>query len=116
MREALQGYGLMEDQLRAQSLGQLTVLRFIDQRFRPAVIVTDDELRTYYDQHLSELPPPDRAHARSRRQYRADNGFEALEPKVRTLIEGQRINENFTQWLEQARKRTRIEYRQEAFQ
>jgi len=106
MREPLQRYGITEDQLRAQLLWQLTVLHFIDQRFRPAVIVTDEEVRAYYDQHLAEL----------RRQYRDDNSFEALAPKIRTLLEGQRINENFNQWLEQARKRARIEYRQEAFQ
>jgi hypothetical protein len=106
MREALQRYRITEEQLRAQLLWQLTVLRFIDQRFRPAVIVTDEEVRAYYDQHLTDL----------RRQYPQDNSFEALQPKVRALLEGERINEAFTQWLEQARKRTRIEYRQEAFQ
>ena len=106
MREALQRYGIAEDRLRAQLLWQLTVLRFIDQRFRPAVIVTDEEVHAYYDQHLAEL----------RRQYPGDNSFEALEPKVRSLLEGQRINEAFNQWLEAARKRTRIEYRQEAFE
>ena len=106
MREALRRYGITEDQLRAQLLWQLTVLRFIDERFRPAVIVSDEEVRAYYDQHLAEM----------RRQYPADTSFEALEPKTRSLLEGQRINESFTQWLEAARKRTRIEYRQEALQ
>jgi hypothetical protein len=106
MREELQRYGITEDQLRAQLLWQLTILRFIDQRFRPAVIVTDDEVHAYYNQHLAEL----------RRQYPDNYSFEALEPKIRSLLEGQRINENFTQWLEEARKRYRIEYRQEAFE
>ncbi len=106
MREALQRYGITAEQLRAQLLWQLTVLRFIDQRFRPAVIVADDEVRAYYDQHLAEL----------RRQYPDENSFEGLEPKIRGVLEGQRINENFNQWLEQARQRYRIEYRQEAFQ
>jgi hypothetical protein len=106
MREALQRYGITEDQLREQLLWQLTVLSFIDQRFRPAVVVTDEEVRAYYDQHLAEL----------RRQYPDDNSFEALGPKIRSLLEGQRINESFNQWLEQARKRARIEYKQEAFQ
>jgi hypothetical protein len=106
MREELQRYGITEDQLRAQLLWQLTVLRFIDQRFRPAVIVSDEELHTYYTQHLAEL----------RRQYPGDGSFEAMEPKIRSLLEAQRINENFNQWLEEARKRYRIEYRQEAFE
>jgi hypothetical protein len=106
MRAELQRYGITEDQLRAQLLWQLTVLRFIDERFRPAVIVTDEEVHAYYDQHLAEL----------RRQYPENRNFEALEPKILSLLEGQRINENFNQWLEQARKRARIEYRQEALQ
>jgi hypothetical protein len=105
MREALQRYGITEDQLRTQLLWQLTVLRFIDQRFRPAVIVTDDEVQAYYNQHLADL----------RRQYPQNNSFEALGPKIRSLLEGERINESFNQWLEEARKRHRIEYRQEAF-
>jgi hypothetical protein len=105
-REALQHYGVTENQLHAQLLWQLTVLRFIDQRFRPAVIVTDEEVRAYYDQHLAEL----------RRQYPADSTFETLEPKLRSLLEGQRIDESLNRWLDEARKRDRIEYRQEAFQ
>jgi hypothetical protein len=106
MRAELQRYGITEGQLPAQLLWQLTVLRFIDERFRPAVIVTDEEVRAYYDQHLAEL----------HRQYPDNNSFEALEPKIRSLLEGQRINETLNQWLEQARKRARIEYRQAAFQ
>jgi hypothetical protein len=106
MRAELQRYGITGEQLRAQLLWQLTVLRFIDERFRPAMIVTDDEVRAYYDQHLAEL----------RRQYPQNNSFETVAPKIRSLLEGQRINEAFNQWLEQARKRTRIEYRQEAFE
>jgi hypothetical protein len=106
MRETLQRYGITEAQLRAQLLWQLTVLSFIDQRFRPAVYVTDEEVRTYYDQHAAELG----------RQYPGANSFEALEPKIRNLLEGERINESFNQWLADARKRTRVEYKQEAFQ
>lgn len=106
MRGALQRYGITEQQLRAQLLWQLTVLRFIDQRFRPAVTVTDEEVRASYDQHVAEL----------RRQYPDDNSFETLEPKIRSQLEGQRINDAFNEWLEAARKRARIEYKQEAFQ
>jgi hypothetical protein len=106
MRAELQRYGITEDHLRVQLLWQLTVLRFIDERFRPAVIVPDEEVHAYYDQHLAAL----------RRQHPENSSFDAVEPKIRSLLEGQRINENFNQWLEQARKRERIEYKQEAFE
>jgi len=105
LREELRRYGLTGDELRAQLLWNLTVLNFIDQRFREGVLVTDEELRAYYDQHLAEL----------RREYPKDSSFETLGPKIRSSLEGQRVDQNFNNWLTQARKRYRIEYKQEAF-
>jgi hypothetical protein len=103
---ALERYGLDEAELREQLSWQLTVLRFIDQRFREGVLITDDDARMYYDQHLAEL----------RKQYPQNNSFEALEPKIRESLEGARVDQNFDQWLDGARKRAKVEYMQEAFQ
>ena len=100
LRQALAPYGLTEDQLRAQLLWQLTVLAFIDERFRPGVLVTDEEVRQYYDQHLAEL----------KRQYPRDNTFETLASKIRSNLEGERINEQFESWLESTRKQQRVEF------
>lgn len=105
LQEALATYGITEDQLRQQLLWQLEVLRFIDQRFRSGVLVTDDDVRSYYDQHHAELA----------RQNPKNAGIEALEPQIRQSLEGERINQNFAQWLEEARRRDRIQYHQEAF-
>jgi peptidyl-prolyl cis-trans isomerase SurA len=106
MRAALSKYGLTQQQLREQLLWQLTVLRFIDQRFRAGVLVTDDDVKNYYDQHQEEL----------RRQNPQANSLEGLQPKIRSSLEGERINEIFNQWLEHERKISRIEYKQEAFE
>jgi peptidyl-prolyl cis-trans isomerase SurA len=106
LREALARYGLTEDDLREQLLWQLTVLRFIDQRFRVGVLVTDEEVHAYCEQHPSEL----------RRQYPNAGNCEALAPKIKSSLEGERINQNFNEWLAQARKSERIEYKREAFQ
>ncbi|HUQ91686.1 MAG TPA: hypothetical protein VM120_08390 [Bryobacteraceae bacterium] len=99
-RESLGAYNLTEFELRDRLLWQLTVLRFIDQRFRPGVLVSDQEVRSYYDQHAAEPQSP----------------FPALEPKIRALLEAERINKNFEQWLDDSRKRIRIDYKQEALQ
>jgi hypothetical protein len=106
LRTALSSYGLDEDDLRKQFLWELTVLRFIDQRFRPGVQVTDEDLRSYYDQHLVDL----------KREYPKNNSFDALQTQVRASLEGERVNEAFTAWLADARKQVRIEYREGAFQ
>ena len=106
LRQKLSSYGLTEEQLRAKLLWQLEVLRFIDRRFRPGVLVTDEEVRAYYNEHRNDL----------KRQYPQTTSFEALEPKIRAALEGERINESFVNWLNRARQRDRIEYRPGAFQ
>jgi hypothetical protein len=105
LRSALAKYGLTEDQLRKYLLWQLTVLRFIDQRFRPGVLVTDEDVRAYYEQHREEL----------QKAYPQDNSIEALDAKIREIIVGERVNQAFEEWLQQTRARTRIEFRDAAF-
>ncbi len=106
LRAGLQRDRLTETELREQLLWQITVLQFINQRFRGGVVVTDQDVRSYYAQHIAEL----------RREYPKNNSFDALEPKIRDLIEGQRINESFNEWLDQARKSERVEFKQGALE
>ena len=106
LRAELSRYGLTEEELREQLLWQLTVLRFIDQRFRAGVLITDEDVRNYYDQHLADL----------KRQYPQDSSYKALEPKIRASLEGERINQNFVESLERARKRVHVRYIQGAFE
>ena len=56
LSQALAQYGLTEEQVRDHLLWQLTVLRFINERFRAAVLVADEEIRNYYDQHRVNFP------------------------------------------------------------
>jgi hypothetical protein len=104
--EALQRYGLIESELREQLLWQITVLQFINQRFRGGVVVTDEDVRGYYDQNLAELG----------REYPKDSSFETLAAKIRTTLEGERVNQAFNDWLDQARKSERVEFKQGAFE
>ena len=105
-QQALARYGLSEDELRMQLQWQLDVLTFIDQRFRPGVLVTDEQVKSYYEEHLAAL----------RRSYPNANTFQEMAPKVRSLLEGQQLNQLFDQWLRQERARDQIEYMQGAFQ
>jgi hypothetical protein len=98
-------YQLTEQQLRRHLMWQLTVLRFIDERFRAGVLVTDEDAAAYYRQHQAELQ---KANPRN-------STLEALGPTIRETITGERINDAFEEWLTEARRGTRIEYRQQAF-
>jgi peptidyl-prolyl cis-trans isomerase SurA len=106
LHAALGRYALTESELHQQLLWQITVLRFINQRFRGGVVVTDEEIRDFYDERYVEL----------RKQYPKDNSLEALEPKIRTMLEGQRVNQAFNEWLDQARKSAKVEFKQGAFE
>ena len=101
---ALERYGLTRVALSTQLLWQLTVLRFIDQRFRAGVFVSDDQVRQYVQQHQAEL-----------RKQNPGAAGDVLERKARELLEGEQVDKNFADWLVGTRKSTRIEYKPEAF-
>jgi hypothetical protein len=105
-RQELARYGLTEGELRLQLPWQLDVLKFIDERFRPVVLIADEQVRDYYNQHKADLA----------RQFPQLKTYEALEPNIRASLEGEEINKNFDQWLAAARQRDRIVNRQEALQ
>lgn len=102
MKAELLARGITEEQLRAQLLWQLTVLRFIDERFRAGVLVSDQEVKAYYDERLADLK---KANPNA-------SSLEAMTPKIRETLEGEQINKNFEEWLAEAQKMNRIEFRE----
>jgi hypothetical protein len=107
-RQALNKYGIGESDLKAYLLWQITLLRFIDIRFRPAVQVTDDDMQKYFNQHLAEW---ERQAAPGKKI-----AFDDVRDRILQTLTDQRVDEQLDQWLAQTRKRTRIEFHQEAFQ
>jgi peptidyl-prolyl cis-trans isomerase SurA len=100
-KAALEQYGITEGQLRRQVEWQTTVLHFIEQRFRPGVLISDQETQQYFQQHSAELR-------------RGAGGKTVSLEEVRDTIEqqlaGERVNQQFFAWLEQARKEATIKY------
>jgi hypothetical protein len=103
---ALTRYHLTTDELQAELLWQLTVLQFIQQRFQSEVSVSDGEVRSYYEQHVADL----------RREHPRNSSFEALQPDIRRILEGEAINKAFEDWIGGTRQGVHIVYREEAFQ
>lgn len=99
---ALKRYGLSEVEMRTQFQWQLTVLRFIDLRFKPAVLVTDDEVEKYYRDHTTAL----------NHQY-PGKSLDDLRDQIRDIIAGERVNQLFFTWLNEQRKDTKIQYLEE---
>ena len=87
--QALARNGITEAQLRDRLSWQLTVLAFIDARFRPEVTISNKDINDYMTSHKSANP---------------------TEAQVRELITGERVNKLLNSWLDDARKDTRVEY------
>jgi hypothetical protein len=97
---ALTQSGISESELDNRLLWQLTVLRFIDVRFRPEVIVSDQEVEQYYNSHRAQIK----------------SSLEAAQPQIVELITGERINDLLDQWLRRTRAQTHIEYLEKSLQ
>jgi peptidyl-prolyl cis-trans isomerase SurA len=104
LQKGLERYGLTESQLKQYLLWQLTVLRFVDQRFRPAVQMTDEDIEKYYREHVSQFQKAGSSQPESLEEARGE---------IQQSISGDRMNQLFYAWLEQRRKGTVIQYREE---
>ena len=53
-QKELQDYGITEDALKRHLRWQLTLLRFVDFRFRPGIQIPDADVQAYYQEQRSE--------------------------------------------------------------
>ena len=104
MQAAIRRYGLVEPDLRFEFRSQLTVLRFIDLRFKPAVLITDEEIQKYYREHRTALV---RAHP-------GKNSLDDLRDEIRDTLAGEKVNEQFFAWLDDQRKNNKVEIYEES--
>ena len=100
--QALKRYGLSDTELRTQFEWHLTVLRFIAARFKPAVLIEDDEIEKYYRDHRAAL----------QRRY-PDKAPEDLRESIRDILTGESVNKLFFNWLDEQRKDSNIKYLEE---
>ena len=106
-RASLEAYRVSEADLVVQLQWQVTLLRFIDSRFRPGIQVAPEDVTSYYEQKFlrewratSSAPPPPAGQVRNR---------------IELLLEQQQLDASVERWLNQARTQTTIRFREEAF-
>jgi len=106
-RHALAQYGVSEEDLKARLVWQLTLLRFIDVRFRPGIQIGDEEIRKYFDQHM-------RAGLAAAHPGLTPSVDEHRAGILQKLI-SQAADQQVEQWLKESRRRTRIQFHEEIF-
>lgn len=97
---ALKSYGVAEIDLRTQVQWQLTILKFIDIRFKPAVLVTDEQIEKYYNEHAAALA----------REHPGKSSLDEVRGEIRDILAGQEENREFFSWLDEQRKDAKIQY------
>jgi hypothetical protein len=98
-RQALDKYGITEEALKQRLWWQTTLLRFIDYRFRPGILVPDKDIQSYYDmevvkwkgQGIKQIP-----------------SFEESREKIGELLTDQRIDQAIDQWLADTKKQIAV--------
>ncbi|MBZ5612022.1 MAG: hypothetical protein LAP38_27500 [Acidobacteriia bacterium] len=103
--QALAQSGITEDGLKQRLWWQVTLLRFIDYRFRSGIQIGDSDVDAYYQQQLPKWreqgiqPIPSRDDAR---------------PQIEEILTQQRIDQNLDTWLAEARTQVPIRYLDES--
>lgn len=100
LQQSLRGYGLTVPDLRYTFRWQLSVLRFVDVRFKPAVVVTDNEIEQYYNSHLAAL----------RRAHPSGYSLEDLRSVIHDNLVNEKVNQRFFAWLDDQRKDAKIQF------
>jgi hypothetical protein len=97
-QQSLHNAGITAAEVKDRLLWQLTVLRFIDARFRPAVVISDQDVQEYLASHpgRSSLPKDHQA--------------------ISDEISGERVNALLDDWLSEQRKQVRVEYLEKSLQ
>lgn len=102
---ALREYNITDAEVRDAFRWQVTLLDFIDQRFRPGIQVSDEDIRDYYDTQVAKPTTPEAAPS-----------FEESRARIEQILTEERVNSALDRWLGQARTQLRIRYKEEAFQ
>lgn len=104
-QQMLREYAISEDALKRRLLWQLTLLRFVDFRFRPGIQIPDADVKNYYDQEVTKWKQQDVEPVPTLEDSRA---------KIEDILTQQRIDQALDTWLVESRKQVIINYQDQA--
>jgi hypothetical protein len=99
--DALQSYGITVDELTRRLWWQLTLLRFIDYRFRPGIQIPPADVQAYYRQQVSEW---------EQKGTKPIPTLEESRDQIEEILTQKRIDQALDQWIKDTRNQVTITY------
>jgi peptidyl-prolyl cis-trans isomerase SurA len=100
-QDALQSYGITPDELSRRLWWQLTLLRFIDYRFRPGIQIPAADVQAYYRQQVSEW---------EQKGTKPIPTLEESRDQIEEILTQKRIDKALDQWIKDTRSQVTITY------
>jgi peptidyl-prolyl cis-trans isomerase SurA len=99
--DAIESYGVTEEELTRRLWWQLTLLRFIDYRFRPGIQIPAADVQAYYRQQVSEW---------EQKGTRPIPTIEESRDQIEEILTQKRIDQALEQWIMDTRSQVTITY------
>jgi peptidyl-prolyl cis-trans isomerase SurA len=100
-QNALQAAGITADELTRRLWWQLTLLRFIDYRFRPGIQIPTADVQAYYRRQVSEW---------EQKGTKPIPTLDESRDQIEEILTQQRIDQALDQWMKDTRKQVTIHY------
>lgn len=98
----LDSYGIDQTRLDAELAMQMQTMRFVEERLRPSIKVSREEVEAYYNQ---TLVPQLQAMGQK------PDSLVMLAPHIRELLAEQKVNQYFFRWMKELRGKSNIDLR-----
>jgi hypothetical protein len=102
---ALVKAGITDRDVRQELLKERTVNAFIELRFQPAVQVTEEQIREYFEKTVAPAAASGEAVT-----------LEGVHDQIERTLTGQQVDAEVDRWMREARRRTAVVYHDEVFQ
>ena len=103
-RVAVAKAGISDRDVREELMKERTVNAFIDVRFHPAVQVTEEQIREYFEETVAPAAGGEAV------------TLEGVHDQIERTLTGQQVDAEVERWMREARRRAAIVYHDEAFQ
>lgn len=104
-QKELRDYGITEESLKRHLLWQLTLLRFVDFRFRPGIQLLDTDVQAYYQEQRSQW---------QQKGVQPIPSLDEARDQIEEILTQQRIDQSLDRWMSDVQTQVTVRYLDES--